>query len=465
MSDAVSRLAIALAGLPIVLAIAYVGGWLLTGLALAAAVLAMHELYTIARDLRPLVLAGYGAAAAGLVGATLAGPVWLLGGLLVVFVLAFAFAAVSVTRQSTTVALATTVFGAFWIAGGLGLLMLLREDASSNTEGRYWIFGTLICVFVTDTFAYAGGRIAGRHKMSPTISPGKTWEGWLFGAAAGIVAAWITFYDTGYLRRLARDRLRCGDRGVGDDRRPLRIARETRPRRQGHGTDPGRPRRRPRPRRLAPLRRAGGVLHSPGPGRPVGTLDGVKRIALLGATGSIGLQALEIVDMHPELELCAVAVGSRADDGRRIAAERGVENVSIGGDPPLDELVEESDPDVVLNAVVGFAGLPATLAALEAGIDLALANKESLVAAGDLALAAQRTGRRPDPPGRLGALGRVPVPRGPRHGAGGVPRAHRVGGAVPWAARVPSSRHVTPSEALAHPTWSMGPKITIDSAT
>ncbi len=199
VSNAVSRVAIALAGLPIVLALAYVGGWPLTGFALAAALLALHELYTVARDLRPLVLAGYGAAVAGLVGATVAGPVWLLGGLLVVFVLAFAFAAVSVTRQSTTVALAATVFGAFWIAGGLGLLLLLREGASSNTEGRYWIFGTLICVFATDTFAYVGGRIAGRHKMSPTISPGKTWEGWLFGAAAGIVAAWITFYDTGYL--------------------------------------------------------------------------------------------------------------------------------------------------------------------------------------------------------------------------------------------------------------------------
>ena len=66
--------------------------------------------------------------------------------------------------------------------------------------------------------------------------------------------------------------------------------------------------------------------------------------------------------------------------------------MSIAGEPALDTLVEASEPDVVLNAVVGFAGLPATLAALEHGIDLALANKESLVAAGDLALAARDRG-------------------------------------------------------------------------
>jgi 1-deoxy-D-xylulose-5-phosphate reductoisomerase len=110
-----------------------------------------------------------------------------------------------------------------------------------------------------------------------------------------------------------------------------------------------------------------------------------KRVALLGATGSIGRQALEIIEAHPELELCALAAGRRADDARAIAAAHGVRHLSVGGDPPLDRLVEASEPDVVLNAVVGFAGLPATLAALEAGVDLALANKESLVAAGELA--------------------------------------------------------------------------------
>ena len=109
----------------------------------------------------------------------------------------------------------------------------------------------------------------------------------------------------------------------------------------------------------------------------------MKRIALLGATGSIGRQALEIIDAHPGLELCAAASGSQPIDGLAPLTQ-------AGGD--LTELLERAEPDLVLNAVVGFAGLPATLWALERGVDLALANKESLVAAGELALAAQRRG-------------------------------------------------------------------------
>src|SRR5213078_4290882 len=109
----------------------------------------------------------------------------------------------------------------------------------------------------------------------------------------------------------------------------------------------------------------------------------MKWIALLGATGSIGRQALEIIDAHPGLELCAAASGSQPVDGLAPLTQ-------VGGD--LTELLERAEPDLVLNAVVGFAGLSATLWALERGVDLALANKESLVAAGELALAAQERG-------------------------------------------------------------------------
>jgi phosphatidate cytidylyltransferase len=201
MSNLVSRVAVALAGLPIVLVVAYIGGWLLFALVALAALLALHELYAVARSLRPLVLAGYAGALGALVGGFLSGPVWLVAGLLAAFPLAFAFAAVSETRQSTTVALAATVFGAAWIGLGLGLLMLLREEPASRTEARYWIFATLITVFVTDTFAYAAGRLAGRHKMSPTISPGKTWEGFVFGTLAGLFSCWIVFYEQSLLEQ------------------------------------------------------------------------------------------------------------------------------------------------------------------------------------------------------------------------------------------------------------------------
>src|SRR5438552_17623748 len=110
----------------------------------------------------------------------------------------------------------------------------------------------------------------------------------------------------------------------------------------------------------------------------------MKRVALLGATGSIGRQAIEIVEAHPELELCAAASGSSPLDGVDAPLKQ------VGGD--LTELLDRAEPDVVLNAVVGFAGLPATLWTLEHGADLALANKESLVAAGALALQARERG-------------------------------------------------------------------------
>ena len=117
-------------------------------------------------------------------------------------------------------------------------------------------------------------------------------------------------------------------------------------------------------------------------------MDDVTRVALLGATGSIGRQALEVIAAHPALEVCALSSGSQSLDA--LAAAHDVEHVQVGGD--LTELLEASEPDLVLNAVVGFAGVGATLWALERGVTLALANKESLVAAGELALAAQRHG-------------------------------------------------------------------------
>jgi 1-deoxy-D-xylulose-5-phosphate reductoisomerase len=181
----------------------------------------------------------------------------------------------------------------------------------------------------------------------------------------------------------------------------------------------------------------------------------VKRVALLGATGSIGGQALEIVETHPDLELCAAASGSQAIDGLAPLTQ-------VGGD--LTELLERAEPDLVLNAIVGFAGLPATLWALDHGVDLALANKESLVAAGELALDAQRRGG-----GRL-------IPVDSEHSAafqcleGRSPeQVHSLvltasGG--PFRGRTREElEDVTRGDALAHPTWNMGPKITIDSAT
>jgi len=181
----------------------------------------------------------------------------------------------------------------------------------------------------------------------------------------------------------------------------------------------------------------------------------MKRVALLGATGSIGTQALEIIGVHPELELVAAASGSQDIEGLAPLTQ-------VGGD--LTELLERAQPDVVLNAVVGFVGLPATFWALERGIDLALANKESLVAGGELARAAWREGG-----------GRI-LPVDSEHSAAfqllegrALETVHSLiltasGGPFRGRSRLDLSG-VTATEALAHPTWSMGPKITVDSAT
>jgi len=186
----------------------------------------------------------------------------------------------------------------------------------------------------------------------------------------------------------------------------------------------------------------------------------MRRVALLGATGSIGRQAIEVVATHSELELCALQSGSTPLDA--LATEHSVEHVQVGGDAV--ELLERCEPDVVLNAIVGFAGVGATLWALERGVTLALANKESLVAGGELALGAQARGGGLLLPvdSEHSALFQLVDRRASETIVGLVLTAS--GGPFRGRARAELA-DVTPTEALAHPTWNMGPKITVDSAT
>jgi 1-deoxy-D-xylulose-5-phosphate reductoisomerase len=208
----------------------------------------------------------------------------------------------------------------------------------------------------------------------------------------------------------------------------------------------------------------------------------VKSVAVLGATGSIGVQALEIVRDHPELRACALAAHSSADALVEVAQRHGVRLIALTdpeaaararttfagdvleGPDALAGIVRLSGADVVLNGVVGAAGLAATLAALDSGADLALANKESLVAGGELVTAA------------VERSGRMLLPVDSEHSAlaqcleGAAPGS--VTGIVLTASGGPFrgwSREqleaVTPQQALAHPTWAMGAKITVDSAT
>lgn len=210
----------------------------------------------------------------------------------------------------------------------------------------------------------------------------------------------------------------------------------------------------------------------------------VKRVAVLGSTGSIGRQALSVISAQPELCACALSACSRWEllaqqahqfrpevvalsetrdaDALREALPNGTE--LLAGPDAMTELVRRTRPDTLLNGVVGAAGLRPTLEAIACGSALAIANKETLVMAGAIVLPAAKARN-------------VPVlPVDSEHSAifqclqaGRRDEVRRViltasGGALrDWDAVTAASARV--EDALKHPTWQMGPKITIDSAT
>jgi phosphatidate cytidylyltransferase len=191
-----SRIAIAAVLLPAVLGLVYLGGWWLWVLAVAAALIALHELYGMTRPLRPLVLAGYTGTVLALLGAELGGIPWMAAGFLTTLVLAFLLKGISETRQSLTVAIGTTVLGATWIGLGLGHALLLRAIPD---HGRLAVFTVLLAVFAADTLAYFTGLLIGRHKMAPVLSPGKTWEGLAASTIAAILVPFFALYHQHFL--------------------------------------------------------------------------------------------------------------------------------------------------------------------------------------------------------------------------------------------------------------------------
>jgi 1-deoxy-D-xylulose-5-phosphate reductoisomerase len=207
----------------------------------------------------------------------------------------------------------------------------------------------------------------------------------------------------------------------------------------------------------------------------------VRRILIVGSTGSIGTQALDVVERNPELEVVGLAAASSWEllleqaaahgvrrvalsdpDAAATAAEHGEGIEVLAGAEGLVELITDTDCDLVLNALVGSAGLGPTVAALGEGIDLALANKESLVVGGELVTTLAE------------ATGAQLLPVDSEHSAffqliagerpGTVDRLVLTASGGPFRGRTDLDS-VTRDEALAHPTWDMGGKITIDSAT
>ncbi|WP_425841048.1 1-deoxy-D-xylulose-5-phosphate reductoisomerase [Microbacterium sp. PA5] len=188
----------------------------------------------------------------------------------------------------------------------------------------------------------------------------------------------------------------------------------------------------------------------------------MRRVVILGSTGSIGTQALDVIrSRRDRFEVVGLAAGSDRAGMAAQAAEFDVADTALGADE-AEQLVRDVEADVVLNGITGSVGLGPTLAALEGGRTLALANKESLIVGGDLVTA-------------LAAPGQI-VPVDSEHSAiaqalrSGTPAEVRrlvlTASGGPFRGR---SREqlagVTPAEALAHPTWDMGRVVTTNSST
>jgi 1-deoxy-D-xylulose-5-phosphate reductoisomerase len=208
-----------------------------------------------------------------------------------------------------------------------------------------------------------------------------------------------------------------------------------------------------------------------------------KRLLILGSTGSIGTQALDVLRRSDDLELIglsaersweALVAQARAhgvgrialvdEDAAARAAEAWTDGEVLSGPEGLVRLVVESDAELVLNALVGSAGLGPTVATLGEGIDLALANKESLVVGGELVSAlAEATGAQITPvDSEHTALHQLLAGQSP----GAVERLTITASGGPFRGRTHAElQDVTVKQALNHPTWAMGGKITIDSAT
>jgi phosphatidate cytidylyltransferase len=194
MTALVSRVPVAAALLPIVFLLIWAGGWWMVGLAAVVAMVALHELYVMTRDLRPVLLAGYAGTLATLIGAAW-GPEWALAGFFSTLPLAFLFKAAAGAMPSAA-SVSVTVLGSAWIGLGLAHLVLLRELPE---HGFLTLLTVVLAVFASDTMAFAAGRVLGRHKMAPQTSPGKTWEGFAAGTIAAVVVPFFAFYDEDFL--------------------------------------------------------------------------------------------------------------------------------------------------------------------------------------------------------------------------------------------------------------------------
>ena len=380
-----------------------------------------------------------------------------------------------------------------WVAAGIvyaSVAVVALIELRKGDDGFGAVMFVFLIAWATDTFAFIVGRKVGGPRLWRAVSPSKTWSGALGGLAAGtlfgaIVAVVLGRPDHGHdacRRRLRRDR-GAGGRSSG-------VSRQAPLRHQGRRLDHPRARRRDGPRRRA--RRGGGGDGGPRQRRHHGgTRDGLVdpdgsmtgRVVLFGATGSVGTSAMAAIEAggfdlvgvaaNANVEaLAAIAERHRpeltvvADEARGGALKARLDPLGLSSDAGSQalEALAALDADRVVMAIPGFAALRPTLAAIDAGRIVCLANKECLVAAGELVLA------------RAKASGATILPVDSEHNAifqvfdgaarGAIRRIVLTASGGPF--RTASRERMAaarPEDALKHPNWSMGAKITIDSAT
>jgi phosphatidate cytidylyltransferase len=195
VSGLTGRILVAIPLAVVAIAAVIIGGWPMVALAAAVGVICVHEYGALTRSLRPLTMAGF-AGVLGIVVATHKGGLdWSLAPLLATLLLAFWLSAIADVRQAAVVQLGVTLLGVVWIGYGLAFMVALRDIVDPSTWGKQLLIAVFIGVWVSDTFAYFGGRMFGRRKLASEISPNKTVEGLLIGFVLGTAAVFFALYN------------------------------------------------------------------------------------------------------------------------------------------------------------------------------------------------------------------------------------------------------------------------------
>ena len=381
---------------------------------------------------------------------------------------------------------AATLFGIVYV-GVLGSHAALLLQPAGQDQGKAIFLFAVVLTVACDAGSYFGGSIAGRTPLVDWVSPNKTVEGLVVGWVTTVLAGLIikifgvsVWGDVSLIKVLVMSIVIAAAATLGD---PHRVDDQAQPGSEGLRFVPARSRRHPRSLRRLPPVAARRLLRLHRPPHPAVRLSATAvKVAIAGSTGSIGVQTIDVVRAERErYEVVGLSAGgssvatlvaqARELRPKIVAVSDAAARAEVADALPFATVVADpaelaAEADVVVNGIVGFAGLPVTMATLRAGRRLALANKESLIAAGPVVQPLRAT-----PGAEL-----VPVDsehcavhqclRSSAHLDRELARIVLTASGGPFRGRRAADlAEVTIEAALAHPTWRMGPKITVDSST